>query len=72
MVKLAAFSVTWYMARVLFLGVECDPLKPEKFCQVFYFLLYDNRYKIQEFVFCTLEGISQHALGHWIAKTLLK
>lgn len=51
MVKLAAFSVTWYLARALFLGVECDPLKPEKSCQVVCFLLYGNRCKTQEFAF---------------------
>lgn len=51
MVKLAAFSVTWYLARALFLGVECDPLKPEKFCQVFCFRLYGSWSNTQEFVF---------------------
>lgn len=54
MVKLAAFSVTWYLARALFLGVECDPLSPEKLCQVVCFLLYGNQCKIQEFLFFIL------------------
>lgn len=48
--ELAAFSVTWYLARALFLGVECALSKPEKSCQMFCFLVYGSRCKIQEFV----------------------